>query len=66
MINKITDLYAVHVKLMKYQTTSNKKDLQNQKGYSEKLDLLFDRSHAASEQLTRIEEDKQFLKVKKR
>jgi hypothetical protein len=48
---------------MKNQCRGNKKDLDYQTQYEQKLDSLFDISHAASDQLIRIEEDKQFLKL---
>jgi hypothetical protein len=65
VIKKLKDLYAEHAKLMKHKTRNNDKDLENQTQFSEKLDMLFDISHAASEQLISIEEDKQFLKMQK-
>ena len=60
---KIQDLYGEQVVLMKHRSRSNEKDLFNQKQYSEKLDNLFDISHANAEQLINNEEDRQFLKL---
>lgn len=54
------------VPLMKHETGSYKKDLEfNQKAYSEKLDLLIDISHVASEQVAGTEEDPHFLKMQR-
>lgn len=63
VLKKIKDMHAEYRNLMRNQARGNAKDLQNQKEYSEKLDKLFDISHAASDQLLHIEEDKQFLKL---
>jgi len=63
IIKKITDLYAEHCNLMKNDARGNEKDLENQENFSRKLDNLFDVSHAASDQLIHIEEDKEFLKL---
>jgi len=41
----------------------NEKDLENQENFSRMIDNLFDISHAASDQLIRIEEDREFLKL---
>ena len=65
MIKKPKDLYAEQAKLMKLKTRNNDKDLEFQTQFSEKLDMLLDMNHAASEQLIAIEEDKQFLKMQK-
>jgi hypothetical protein len=48
VIEQIKKLYAEHVDLMKHYSRGNDKDLQNNKEYSEKLDQLFDISHASS------------------
>ena len=39
--------------------------MENLTRFSERVDMLFDISHAASEQLISFEEDKQFLKMHK-
>jgi hypothetical protein len=63
VIKKIKDLYAEQTSLMKSQCRGNKKDLDYQTQYEQKLNSLFDISHAVSDQLSRIEEDEQFLKL---
>jgi len=63
IIKKVTDLYKEHCNLMKNAARGNEKDLENQEKFSRKLDNLFDISHAASDQLIHIEEDKEFLKL---
>jgi hypothetical protein len=63
IIQKIKDLYCQHVGLVKHRSRNNTKDQQNQKEYGEKLDILFDISHANSNELITNEEDRQFLKL---
>jgi hypothetical protein len=62
---KVQDLYGEQVGLMKHRSRSNEKDQFNQKQYCEKLDHLFDISHANAEQLITNEEDRQFLKLQR-
>lgn len=63
VLQKIKDLYAEHENLMKSRKRSNEKDKANQKSYCDKLDRLFDISHANSNELIRNEEDRQFLRL---
>ena len=63
VIKKITDIYAEYCNLMKNEARGNEKDLENQENFSRMLDNLFDVSHAASDQLIRIDEDREFLKL---
>lgn len=63
IIKKIENLNKEHAGLMKNRKRSNKNDVENQEEFSTKLDLLFDISHADSDTLITIEEDKQFLKL---
>ena len=62
---KIEDLYEEYSKLMKNRLRGNDTDLLRQKEYCEKLDKLFDISHAKADELINIEEDRQFLKLQK-
>jgi len=48
---------------MKNKARGNEKDLENQENFSRMIDNLFDISHADSDQLIRIEEDREFLKL---
>lgn len=63
IIQKIKDLYSEQQRLMSSRARSNEKDKQNQKQYTEKLDNLFDISHANAAQLISNEEDRLFLKL---
>ena len=63
IIQKIKDLYADQVRLMKHRKRNNSTDQMNQKEYTNKLSQLFDISHANSEQLIKTDEDRQFLKL---
>ena len=63
VVDKIEELYKKYKNLVKARTRSNDKDKKNQILYSENLDMLFDISHANSDKLITIEEDKQFLKL---
>jgi len=51
--------------LLKNRTRSNEKDKSNQKQYSDKLEMLFDISHANSDSLIKNDEDKQFLMLQR-
>lgn len=62
---KIRDLYAEHVRLMKNASRGNAKDLESQSQYSKKLDMLFDVSHADSEKIIHIKEDREFLEMQR-
>ena len=63
IIKKIRDLYGEQVNLMKHKKRNNPTDQANQSRYTEKIDKLFDISHANSNQLIKIEEDREFLKM---
>ena len=63
IVQKIKDLFGEQVSLMKNRSRNNEKDQINQKNYSEKLDQLFDISHANAEKLIKNDEDRQFLKM---
>jgi len=63
VIKKIKDTYAEYCNLIKNKARGNEKDLENQENFSRMIDNLFDISHAASDQLICIEEDKEFLKL---
>ena len=65
ILQKIKDLYAEQVRLMKHRKRNNSTDQMNQKEYTEKLSNLFDISHANSEQLIKNDEDRQFLKLQR-
>jgi len=56
-------MYADYLNLMKNEARGNEKDLENQANFNKKLDNLFDISHAASDKLIRLDEDKEFLKL---
>ena len=60
VIRMIKDLYEQHVKLIK-NFRSTDKDKQNQNEYTDKLEKMFDISHANSDKIIRNAEDKQFL-----
>ena len=60
IIQKIKDLYCQHTGLMKHRSRNNARDQKNQKEYSDKLDTLFDVSHANSIKLI-TNDDRQFL-----
>ena len=65
VIRMIKNLYEQHVKLMKNFRRSTDKDKQNQKEYTDKLEKMFDISHANSDKIIRNEEDKQFLMLQR-
>ena len=65
VIKKIIDMYSEHEKLMKNVARGNAKDAENQLKCTQKLYKLFDISHAASEELIDITEDKQFLELQR-
>ena len=48
---------------MKHRSRNNTKDQQNQQEYTDKLNNLFDISHANSNELIKNDEDRQFLKL---
>lgn len=63
IIQKIKDLHCQYAGLIKHRSRNNDKDQENQKEYSDKLDNLFDISHANSNELIKNEEDRKFLKL---
>jgi len=65
VIQKLKDLYGQQVRLMSSRARGNDKDKLNQNQYTEKLDTLFDISHANADKLIANEEDRQFLKLQK-
>lgn len=65
ILKRIKDLYGKQVGLMRNRKRNNAKDQENQRMYSENLDMLFDISHANSEQLIKNEEDRQFLRLQR-
>ena len=58
IIQKIKDLYADQVHLMKHHKWNNSTDQMNQKEYTNKLNQLFDISHVNSEQLIKTDKDR--------
>lgn len=66
IVLKIKDLYSQHVGLVKHRSRNNAKDQQNQKDYRDKLDSLFDISHANSDELIKNNEDREFLKLQRK
>jgi hypothetical protein len=65
IVQKIEILHSEYKHLLKNRTRSNEKDKNNQKQYSDKLEMLFDVSHAKSDSLIKNDEDKQFLKLQR-
>ncbi|CAH0562945.1 unnamed protein product [Brassicogethes aeneus] len=63
IIKKIKEFYEEHVRLMKHKTRNNPTDQKNQQKFIDKLEKLFDISHANSQQLIKNEGDRQFLKL---
>ena len=63
IVRKIKDLYNEQVQLKKNRKRNKETDQLNQKNYTEKLEKLFDISHADSDKLIRNQEDLQFLKL---
>src|SRR5688572_26379724 len=51
ILPKIKHLFGKQTNLMKHRSRSTEKDLLNQKQYTEKLDSLFDISHANADQM---------------
>ena len=66
IIKMIKDLYGQQVKLMKHRKRSNDTDRKRQKDYSEKLERMFDISHANSDELIKNAEDREFLGLQRR
>lgn len=65
ILRKVKLLFNEQTDLMKHRSRSNDRDLVNQKSYSDKLDGIFDISHANAEQLITNEEDRQFLRLQR-
>lgn len=63
IIKKIKALYQEHVCLARNKCRSNHKDCINQNKYRDKLEKLFDISHAQSDILITNEVDRTFLKL---
>ena len=61
VVRMIKDLYEQYVKLMKNFKRSNERDEQNQQEFTDKLEKMFDLSHADADKLIKNEEDRQFL-----
>ena len=66
IIKKLKQLYNEQTDLIKHRSRSNSKDVVNQQQYSEKLDKLFDISHANSAELIKNDEDRLFLQLQQR
>lgn len=63
IIQKIKDMYAEQVRLMSSRARSTEKDKFNQNQYTEKLNRLFDISHANADDIIVNDEDRKFLKL---
>lgn len=61
ILPKIKHLFNEQTALMKHRLRSNGKGLINQKQYTDKLESLFDISHASAYKLIKNEEDCEFL-----
>ena len=65
IVQKIKQLYSEYSGLMKHRSRSNPTDRLNQDKYTKKLDTLFDISHARAEQMIKIDEDREFLRLQR-
>lgn len=63
VVQKIKDLYNERNNLMKHRSRSNQSDLHKQKQFTEKLEQLFDISHANAKAIITNEEDRTFLQL---
>jgi hypothetical protein len=63
VVQKIKDLYNERNNLMKHRSCSNQSDLHKQKQFTEKLEQLFDISHANAKSIITNEEDRTFLQL---
>ena len=65
IIKKITDLYAIHVRLMKNRSRLNMNDESRRFKFTTTMDKLFYISHANSDHLIKNEEDRRFLAIQR-
>lgn len=63
IVQMIEDLYTERNNLMKHRSRRNQSDQHKQKQFTEKLQQLFDASHANAKSILTNEEDRTFLQL---